>query len=183
VTTYFDAPGPHNTAETLRLAVTRTHQLDIKHIVVATCSGRTAQQLLDCGRQVIAVTHHVGFSAPGVDEMPAQVRAQLQENGVRVLTTTHLFGNVERGICNRFGGVMAGGIISATLRMFGQGVKVCFEIATMALDAGLIPYGEEVVAIGGTGQGADTAVVIKPAHGNDFLATELLELICKPRRP
>ena len=59
---------------------------------------------------------------------------------------------------------------------------MCFEIATMALDAGLIPYGKEVVRSVGRA-GADTAVVIKPAHGNDFLATELLELICKPRRP
>ena len=30
------------------------------------------------------------------------------------------------------------------------------EIAGMALDAGLIPYGREVVAVGGTIEGADS---------------------------
>lgn len=44
-------------------------------------------------------------------------------------------------------------IIANTLRMFGQGVKVCVEVATMALDAGLIPYGEDVIAAGVSGVG------------------------------
>jgi len=65
--------------------------------------------------------------------------------------------------------------------MLGQGVKVCVEISVMALDAGLIPYGEPVIAVGGTGRGADTAVIIKPAHAKDILSTRIQEIICKPR--
>jgi hypothetical protein len=60
-------------------------------------------------------------------------------------------------------------------------MKVAVEIAIMALDAGLIPYGKEIIAIAGTGQGADTAVVCLPAHGKDFFSFELREIICKPR--
>jgi hypothetical protein len=51
----------------------------------------------------------------------------------------------------------------------------------MALDAGMIPYGEEVIAVGGTGRGADTAVIIKPAHANNILDTWISEIICKPK--
>ena len=43
--------------------------------------------------------------------------------------------------------------------MFSQGTKVAVEIAVMALDAGLIPW-RAVIAVGGSGRGADTAVVL-----------------------
>ncbi|NLZ38638.1 MAG: hypothetical protein GX893_03415, partial [Firmicutes bacterium] len=62
----------------------------------------------------------------------------------------------------------------------GQGVKVSVEIAVMALDAGLIPYGEDIIAIGGSGRGADTAIVVQPAHAKDFFAGKIREIICKP---
>ena len=60
-------------------------------------------------------------------------------------------------------------------------MKVCYEVAVMAIDAGLIPHGEEIIAVGGSGRGADTAVVMKPAHAKEFFGTELLEVICMPR--
>ena len=50
----------------------------------------------------------------------------------------------------------------------------------MALDAGLIPYNKEIVAIAGTVRGADAAIVVKPAHANHFFDTEIREIICMP---
>ena len=71
-------------------------------------------------------------------------------------------------------------VMANTLRMFGQGVKVCTEISVMALDAGLIPYGVPVIAIGGTNKGADTSIVITPAHANRIFKTKIHEILCKP---
>jgi len=51
----------------------------------------------------------------------------------------------------------------------------------MAADAGLIPVDREVIAIGGTGRGADTALVIKPATASRFFNLEIREIIAKPR--
>jgi hypothetical protein len=51
----------------------------------------------------------------------------------------------------------------------------------MALDAGLIPYGVDVAAAGGTAAGADTALVLRPAHYQNLLDTKIREIICKPR--
>jgi hypothetical protein len=62
-----------------------------------------------------------------------------------------------------------------------QGFKVCLEIALMAADAGLVSVKREVVSIGGTGQGADTAVVLTPANAHDFFDLKVHEVICKPR--
>jgi len=88
---------------------------------------------------------------------------------------------IERAITNKFGGLYPGGIVSNTLRMFGQGTKVCLEIAGMAIDAGMIPAGKEIIAVGGSGGGADTALVLIPAHSNAFFDTQILEVVCKPR--
>ena len=72
-------------------------------------------------------------------------------------------------------------IIAYTLRVLGEGMKVACEIALMAADAGLVRTDQEVVSIGGTGRGADTAVVLKPAHAQDFFDLRVKEIICKPR--
>ena len=173
--------GKENTTQAIALAVKRAKELGIKHIVVASNSGWTAEKLISQGFEIVCVTHHVGFQGPGVDEMPPEIRKKLQEQGVKVLTTTHLFAGLDRAVRNKFGGVYPAEIMAQTLRMFGQGVKVGVEIAGMALDAGLIPYGQDVVAIGGTGEGADAAIVVRPAHSNHFFDTIVKEVICKPR--
>ncbi|MGC7880013.1 pyruvate kinase alpha/beta domain-containing protein, partial [Desulforudis sp. 1190] len=37
------------------------------------------------------------------------------------------------------------------------------------------------VAVAGSGTGADTAVVLSPAHSQHFFDTKIREIICKPR--
>ncbi|KNZ70902.1 hypothetical protein Tfer_0583 [Thermincola ferriacetica] len=177
---YFTRKGEINTDETIRLALEKAAELKIKHFVVASHRGKTAEKLLNKGVQVVCVTHHVGFSGPGIDEMTPEVRKKLLDAGCKVLTTTHLFAGLDRAIRNKFGGVYPTEIMAQTLRMFGQGVKVCVEIAGMALDAGLIPHGEDIIAIGGSGTGADTAIVVRPAHSNHFFDTQVKQIICKP---
>lgn len=178
---YWETPGRENTAATVRLALAKAEEKDIGYIVVASNSGETAKLFQPSARRVVCVTHHSGYQTPGENEMSQEVRRELTEKGFAVLTTTHLFANVERAVTRQFGGLYVGGLIAGALRMFGQGVKVCCETAVMALDAGLIPYGEDIIAVGGTSRGADTAIIIRPAHANDFLATEIREIICKPR--
>ena len=51
----------------------------------------------------------------------------------------------------------------------------------MAADAGLIPEGEEIVAVAGTGRGADTVMVIRSAASKRFLELRVLEILAKPR--
>lgn len=179
---YWELQGKNNTAGTIDLALRRAKELNINHVVVASCSGETAQLCVDRGFNIVCVTHHVGYAGPGVDEMPAEMRAKLYEAGVKILTTTHLMAGLDRAVRNKFGGVYPAEIMAQTLRMFGQGVKVCIEIAGMALDAGLIPHGQEIVSIGGTGEGADSALVVVPAHSNQFFDTKIKEIICKPRQ-
>jgi len=71
-------------------------------------------------------------------------------------------------------------IIANTLRIFGQGVKVCIEMALMASDAGLVMSGHAVMCVAGTSSGADTAVVLIPANAQRFFDLKIVEMVCRP---
>jgi len=180
---YWEQAGAVNTEATINLALKRAGELGISNLVVATCSGETlkkvAAQATDLN--IVGVSHHVGFDRPGIDELSPATRQELEARGIKVLTTTHLLAGIDRALRIQFGGLYPAEIIGSTLRLFGQGVKVGVEIVIMALDAGLIPYGEEIIGIAGTGSGADSAVVVRPNHSNKFFQTEIREIICMPR--
>ncbi len=173
--------GRRNTDDTVSAALAKAKELGIKHVVVASNSGETAEKFIGHGLEVVCVTHQVGFTGPGEDEMDPAVRQKLHEQGVKVLTTPPLLAGVDRALRHKFQGVFPAEIVSSALRLLGQGLKVGVEISVMALDAGLIPHGEEVIAVGGTGRGADTACIIVPAHSSWFFDTKIKEIICMPR--
>jgi hypothetical protein len=45
----------------------------------------------------------------------------------------------------------------------------------------MIPMGRDIIAIAGSGRGADTAVVLKPAHQSEMFDLCVREIIAKPR--
>jgi len=180
---YFPEAGSANTERTLEVAKKRAEQLGIKTIVIASTSGETGLKALKLftDYKIVVVTHATGFPAPDAQELTPQNRAKILEKGGLILTATHAFGGVGRAVRRRFHTYQVDEIIAQTLRVFGQGAKVACEIALMAADAGLIRTDEEVVSIGGTASGADTALVIKPAHTHDFFELKVREVLCKPR--
>jgi hypothetical protein len=180
--TYFSRPGSDNTTRTLELARARAEVLGIRKILVATTSGATgllAAQMLQ-GLEVIVVTHSVGFHAPDTQELSAENRAAIEAAGATILTCQHAFGGVGRAVRKKLGTYEVDEIMAFTLRTFGEGIKVVAEMCLMAADAGLVRTDEAVIAIAGTGRGADTAAVLKPANAQAFFDLRFLEIICMP---
>lgn len=178
---YFDKVGKDNTDKTLELAIKTAKEKNIKNIVVASSSGNTALKLSnEKDLNIVCVSHSNGFRENGSMDMPEESITLLKEKGIKVLTTTHVLSGAERGLSKKFGGISPVEVIAYTLRMFGQGVKVCTEISIMALDSNLIPYDEPIIAIGGSSYGADTAIIIRPSHASSILETKIDEIICKP---
>lgn len=180
---YFEKAGSEHTRETLELAFAVTRERNLGHIVFASSTGTTARTVLEMdisSINVVCVTHAWGYAEDGGNEFPDTLRRELEDAGIKVLTTTHVLSGVERGLQRKFGGVYPAEIMAHTLRMLGAGFKVCVEIPIMALDAGLIPYGKPVAAVGGSHRGADTAVIISPSHAFSVLDTRIHEIICKP---
>lgn len=178
---YFESAGKGNTGQVLTHAHQWAETLGIDEIVVATTTGATAYQALEIfkGAKVTAVTYHCGFKTPFESRMPADVRADLMQKGVNVVAATHALSGLERSLAQKHKGIYPVLIIADTLRLFGQGTKVAVEITLMAADAGVLS-GRDIIAIGGTGQGADTALVIKPAHMNSLFDMRIRQIVCKP---
>jgi hypothetical protein len=181
-TVYFAQPGPANTERTLALAHDRANVLGTDTVLIATTGGATAVRAAEVftGLTVVAVTHSTGFKIPHKQELMLENAAALTRAGVHILTTTHAFGGVGRAVRKKLGTYEVEEIIAFTLRTFGQGMKVVAEIALMAADAGLVPENRPVLAIAGTGRGADTAVVLYPTHAQTFFDLSFAEIICMP---
>jgi hypothetical protein len=182
-TVYFETPGKQNTKSVLELVKHYAQAEGKGEIVVASTTGETGVEAsrLFGGFNVVVVSHHVGFQEPGVWELKEENRRKILKNGTEILTATHALSGVERAIRKKFATIMPLELVVHTLRLFGEGTKVCVEIAIMAADAGLIPVDREVITIGGTGRGAETALVMKPATASRFFNLEIREIIAKPR--
>lgn len=184
-TIYFEEPGPKNTTRTLEKATQRADELDIDTILVASTRGRTGVQAAEMCKEynVVVVSHSTGFKEPNVQQLTEDNRAAIEAAGATVLTCQHAFGGVNRAVRRQLGTYLTDEIIAHTLRRFGEGTKVCIEIALMAADAGLVTVGEPCIAIGGTGRGADTAIVLIPANAQQFFDMQIMEILAKPRLP
>ena len=186
-TTYFDKPGPDNSNEVIRLAKARADELGIKTVVLASNTGETAFKALEAfqGCKVVVISHVTGFFKPDVQELTEENRQRIMEKGGIVQTAAHAFGGLQRALAKEGtppGLTPAmGDTIAQTLRTFGHGTKVAMEVATMAADAGLVRTDEDCISIGGSGRGADTALVLQPSPTHRFFNTKVREIICKPR--
>lgn len=179
---YFAHPGAENTQRVLTAARCRAEQLGIRTVLVASTSGATgalASEMLR-GIQVIVVSHSAGFAQGNEQELLPHYRQAIEANGARILTCQHAFGGVGRAVRKKLQTYQLDEIIAYTLRIFGEGVKVACEISLMAADAGLVRVGEPAIAIGGTGHGADTALVLLPSNAQAFFDLRVMEVLCKP---
>jgi len=178
----FKKAGPANTEGVLQLLPAALAEYGVRQVVVASTWGGTglAAAKLLAGKEVqlTVVTHNAGFKKHGVVEMPAAVRDEIESLGGRVLTGTMPFRTIGTAIREKVG-YSQQDLVANVLRMFCQGVKVCVEIVLMASDAGLITT-DDVLAVAGTGHGADTLALIKPASSNRLFDLKVKDILAKP---
>lgn len=179
----FDKPGIENTQIALEKAKEVALEKGISHVVVASTFGNTglmaAQLFHGCGINLVVVTHNTGFKKEGEQELDLEKKEEMERLGAKVYIGTMVLRSLGAAIRDRTG-FSHQQLVADTLRMFGQGVKVCVEIVAMACDAGLIPFGD-VIAVAGTGRGADTALILKANSSNRFFDIKIKEVIVKPR--
>jgi len=181
-TVYFERPGKENTDAVLKIVKRRAEELGIKTVLVASTTGDTGARAVEVfnGMRVIVVSHAAGSRAANTQEFSEENRRVVESKGGIILTATHAFGGVDRAMRRKFNMYLLGDIIASTFRIFGEGMKVACEISLMAADAGLVPTGEDAISIGGTGRGADTALVLSPVNSFDFFNLKVKEILCKP---
>lgn len=179
----FEAPGASCTREALAIALEAAKTHDIHTLVLPSTTGESALAALEMAQEVIeiiAVSHVHSFSPQREDAMTQAMRQQLKEEGIHVVTAAHALSGAERSLSNRFNGVMPVEIIAHTLRMFSQGVKVAVEVSLMACDAGCVEPGKAVIALGGTGRGLDSVIILRPQPTHRALDIHIDALLAKP---
>ncbi len=187
VVTYFERGGPHNTDMALEIAKKYADQFGVKDIIMASTTGTTAEKSVNvfdpASYNLIVVTHSYYFTGTNNrQEFPEEKITSLKNKGIKFLVGTHAFAGVERSLriaLKQWGPVELMAKYFRTI--FSQGTKVCLEIAIMAVDAGLIKDIErDVICIGGTGRGADTVCLIKPAPTSLFDKLRVKAFLAKP---
>jgi hypothetical protein len=180
--TYFEKAGKENTDVLLELVREYADSESIKDVVVASTTGETGAKAskLFKGYNVVVVTHFSGFQEKGKSELQEEYKREILGNGAKIFTGTHALSSAERAIRKDFGTLQPLELMANVLRLMGEGTKVCVEITLMAADTGLIPTDRDVIAIGGSGRGADTALRILPANASRFFELRIRELIAKP---
>lgn len=185
--TYFEKPGPNNTDKALEIAKKYADQLKINDVIIASTTGMTAEKAMQIFNpsefNLVVITHSYYFvGANKRQEFPEDKFKYLKSKGVQLFTGTHALAGAERSLrmsLKQWGPIE---IMAKFLRnQFSQGTKVCIEIATMAVDAGLIADLErDIICIGGTGRGADTVCLIKPTPTGLFDKLRVKAILCKP---
>lgn len=188
---YFEKPGKENTGRVFDMVKARAEELGISTILVASTRGDSAAksaEFLD-GLRIIAVSHATGMPVdhsgvvgkPNFQPFTLENRKRVEAKGGTVITMSHAFrGGAGSALRKKFKMRTESDTMADTLRIFGQGMKVAVESAMMAADAGLVRTDEQIISVGGTGRGADTAVVLKPVNTADFFDMRIKEIICKP---
>ncbi|MGQ9624025.1 MAG: pyruvate kinase alpha/beta domain-containing protein [Candidatus Bathycorpusculaceae bacterium] len=179
---YFKEAGEQNTESLLEFVKEYVDKEGIEDIVVASTTGETGAKASKIfkGKNIVIVTHCFGFKDLGENELQERYKKEILANGAKTFTGVHALSSVERAVRKDFGTLQPLELIANTLRLMGEGTKVCVEITLMAADAGLIPVDRDITAIAGTGKGADTALRIRPANAARFFDLKIREVIAKP---
>jgi hypothetical protein len=192
---YFANYGAENTGEVIEAVAERLREGDIKSVVVASSTGGTAVKVaqgINGLAEVICVSDPpwaVGrFSeAPGIS---AENKARLESFGVEIIDYMP-YASVAyswQASENVYGALDLLVLVFDAFRMVGgNGLKVAIEVGLMATNAGKVKAGEDVIAVGGTESGADTAIVLKAAFSSNIFSKdpserpEVREILAMPR--
>jgi hypothetical protein len=168
-TLYFCDSGPQNSEKVLEAIKNRIEGGNIETVVVASTSGETGAKFaeeLKGTASVIIVSH---------EKMSPTYKRQIAEYGGKAFDKTHVALDA-KGMDD----------IRNSFYTFGQGFKVAVEVVLIASDIGAIELYEDVVGVGGTGNGADTALVLRATPGREIFTEdktkklEIREIIAMP---
>ena len=185
--TYFEKGGLHNTDKALEIAKKYADQFNIKDIVLASTTGTVAEKASQVFNpneyNIVIITHAYYFVNSNTrQEFPKEKLKELRNKGLKIHIGTHAMSGIERGLRIKKEAWIFVDMLAKILGwQFSQGVKVCIEIASTVVDAGLIPDLErDIIAVGGTGRGADSVCLIKPAPTSDFKKLRVKAILAKP---
>jgi hypothetical protein len=191
---YFDEPGKENTDYVVEAVAKRVEDTGIKDVVVASTSGETALRFakaLEGKAKVYCVTESPYRRELELGEWPClklELRKKLEDLGVVVIDNVPypFHSSVLDG--SRWNTVFPELIVKEVLYSFSQGIKVAVEVVLTAVSCGYLEPYKDVIGVGGTGEGADSAIIVRGTYPGLIFSKdegkrlEIREIIAMPRR-
>jgi hypothetical protein len=164
---YFNRAGASNTFKVVGAVRRRLRFGGISKILVASESGRLALKFRDIIKRIPIVCVTVDEATRRAYYKPALMRDELQKRGIVVVDTISepisrelVFRNWWQKETIHLLGPSADLFWMTLICVGGHGLRTAVEIVFMAVEAGIVKPRERVIAIGGTGWGADSAIVM-----------------------
>jgi hypothetical protein len=169
---YFDKPGFQNTNPVIEAVKKRLESEDLKNVLVPVTTGRTAEQFIrELGKKVRIVTISEVEVAHACERI-----AETDQGMIRKIISKRLkkrSGKLDRSFrdivditflpfCKE-----AWNVAKEILYAFSQGMKVAIEVSLAAVEIKKVEPYTRAIAVGGTGEGADTAIVVRLASQKD----------------
>jgi len=166
---YFDEPGEQNTELVIEAVSQRLEGSGIKKVVVASTSGETAVRFartLKNKAELLCVSE-APYRREWGEQWPClkeEFKQELKRMGVTIIDRAPYIFHESVLEAARWPFVSPERLVKETLYCFGQGMKVAVEIALIGVSCGYITPCEEVISVGGSGEGADTAIILRATY-------------------
>jgi len=166
---YFEEPGEQNTEYVMEAVSKMVDKGGISKVIVASTSGGTALKFARSlqGKVELFCVAEAPFRREWNESWPcldAENWEALKKLGATVISNVpYVFhDSVVEGA--RWNTAAPERLVKETLYCFGQGLKVAVEVALIAVSCGFVPPFEDVIAVGGSGRGADTAIALRGTY-------------------
>ena len=174
---YFLNPGEENTDLVVEAVTKYIERSDIRDVVVASTSGATALKFakaLKDEARIICVSESP-FRREWGNEYPCidpKIKDELEKLGVIVLDKVPYVLHGFLYESSKYSFPTPETIFKETLYAFGQGMKVAVEVVLSAVDCGVLEPFKDVIGVGGSGVGADTAIVVRSTYPGTVFSKE-----------
>lgn len=189
---YFDEPGEQNTEDVIEAVKNRLSATGIKYVIVASTSGKTAVKFAEAlGKQakIISVSEpqYVKEWGSKWPLMNPASKKKLKKLGVTVLDRVPYVFHSSILENSKWSQVTPEILLRETFYTLGQGFKVAVEVAMISVTCGVLEPYQDVIGVGGTSRGADTALILRATYPATALSKdsnkklEIREIIAMPR--
>jgi len=184
---FFENVGEENTKDVIEAVAKRTREGDIEAVIVASIWGRTAIKLAENLKEsglklrVVCVSgppswqQYPEYKFPLIKE---EERKKLDALEVQVVDWVEepfkplTFRNWWEKETIEMRRPESDLFWMTLICVGGHGLRTAVEVVFMAVEAGVIRVGQRVVGVAGTGEGADSAVVMKTSRFEDAVGPD-----------
>ena len=166
---YFDEPGEENTQLVIEAVSQRLEAGGIGKVIVASTSGETALEFARRlkGKAELICVSEAPYRREWGEEWPClkqEFRQELEKLGVTIVDKAPYVFHSSVLEAARWPDAFSERLVKETLYSFGQGLKVAVEVALTGVSCGYVTPYEDVIGVGGSSKGADTAIILRATY-------------------